>query len=147
MPHDGVNFWYFKLKLFDVTEFIVWKIGKSEFIAKTQFILNSTIIIWYNKPFFVFFPLKELKIGARVSTGILGYGLRTEMIRKFFPFQLRKRFRKSGTIFFCKPEISRTLFWNYWMLRKCSRKFWFTEQLFQKKVLENVEDILNLCKR
>ena len=32
----------------------------------------------------------------RVSTGIPGYGLRTEMIRKFFPFPLWKRFRKIG---------------------------------------------------
>ena len=64
MPHDGVNFWYFKLRLFDVTEFIVWKIGKSEFVAKTQFILNATIILWCNKPFFVFFTLKQLKIGS-----------------------------------------------------------------------------------
>ena len=31
-----------------------------------------------------------------VSTGIPGYGLRTEMIRKFSPFPLWKRFRKSG---------------------------------------------------
>ena len=33
---------------------------------------------------------------TRVSTGISGYGLRTEMIRKFFPFPLWKRFRKTG---------------------------------------------------
>ena len=33
---------------------------------------------------------------TRVSTGIPGYGLRTEMIRKFFPFPLWKRFRKTG---------------------------------------------------
>ena len=33
---------------------------------------------------------------SRVSTGIPGYGLRTEMIRKFFPFPLWKRFRKTG---------------------------------------------------
>ena len=31
----------------------------------------------------------------RVSIGIPGYGLRTEMIRKFFPFPLWKRFRKT----------------------------------------------------
>jgi len=35
-------------------------------------------------------------LGIRVSTGIPGYGLRTEMIRKFFPFPLWKRFRKTG---------------------------------------------------
>ena len=35
-------------------------------------------------------------LGCRVSTGIPGYGLRTEMIRKFFPFPLWKRFRKTG---------------------------------------------------
>ena len=33
---------------------------------------------------------------GRVSTGIPGYGLHTEMIQKFFPFPLWKRFRKSG---------------------------------------------------
>ena len=33
---------------------------------------------------------------CRVSTGIPGYGLRTEMIRKFFPFPLWKRFWKTG---------------------------------------------------
>jgi len=37
-----------------------------------------------------------LRIINRVSTGIPGYGLRTEMIRKFFPFTLWKRFRKTG---------------------------------------------------
>ena len=35
---------------------------------------------------------------SRVSTGIPGYSLQTEMIRKFFPFPLWKRFWKSGTI-------------------------------------------------
>ena len=35
-------------------------------------------------------------IKCKVSTGIPGYGLRTEMIRKFFPFPLWKRFRKTG---------------------------------------------------
>ena len=34
----------------------------------------------------------------RVSTGIPGYGLRMEMIRKFFSFPLWKRFRKSGIL-------------------------------------------------
>ena len=46
---------------------------------------------------------------TRVSTGIPGYGLRTEMIRKFFPFPLSKRFRKTGIperFFFCKTIIS-----------------------------------------
>ena len=37
-------------------------------------------------------------LGIRVSTGIPGYGLRTEMIRKFFPFPLWKRFRKTGIL-------------------------------------------------
>ena len=57
----------------------------------------------------------------------------------------------SGTIFFRKLEISRTLFWNYGTLQNsvpensdlgnnCSGNF-------RKKVPENVEDILNLCKR
>ena len=36
------------------------------------------------------------RMNTRVSTGIPGYGLRTEMIRKFFPFPLWKRFRKTG---------------------------------------------------
>ena len=56
---------------------------------------------------------------TRVSTGIPGYGLRMEMIRKFFPFPLWKRFRKSGIperfperFFPRKPEISGTLFRN-----------------------------------
>ena len=69
---------------------------------------------------------------GRVSTGIPGYGLRTEMIRKFFPFPLWKRFRKSGIperfperFFFRKPEISGTLFRNSGSLRNSGtfRKF------------------------
>ena len=36
------------------------------------------------------------RCAIRVPTGIPGYGLRMEMIRKFFPFPLWKRFRKSG---------------------------------------------------
>ena len=68
----------------------------------------------------------------RVSTGIPGYGLRMEMIRKFFPFPLWKRFRKSGIperfperFFFRKPEISGTLFRNSGSLRNSGtfRKF------------------------
>ena len=61
---------------------------------------------------------------SRVSTGIPGYGLRTEMIRKFFPFPLWKRFRKTGIperfperFFPRKTEISGTLFRNYGSLR------------------------------
>ena len=33
---------------------------------------------------------------SRVSTGIPGYGLHTEIIWNFFPFPLWKRFRKTG---------------------------------------------------
>ena len=55
----------------------------------------------------------------RVSTGIPGYGLRMEMIRKFFSFPLWKRFRKSGTIF---SHVNRTLFRNSGSLRN-SRTF------------------------
>ena len=65
---------------------------------------------------------------TRVSTGIPGYGLRTEMIWKFFPFPLWKRFRKTGIperFFFRKTEISGTLFLNYGSLRNSGtfRKF------------------------
>ena len=52
-----------------------------------------------------------IHISTRVSTGIPGYGLRTEMIRKFFPFPLWKRFRKTGIperFFSRKTEISGT---------------------------------------
>jgi len=35
-------------------------------------------------------------MSIRVSTGIPGYGLRTEMIWKFIPFPLWKRFQKTG---------------------------------------------------
>ena len=45
---------------------------------------------------------------TRVSTGIPGYGLRTEMIRKFFPFPLWKRFRKTGI-----PERFFPLYGNF----------------------------------
>ena len=71
-------------------------------------------------------------VSSRVSTGIPGYGLRMEMIRKFFPFPLWKRFRKSGIperfperFFFRKPEISGTLFRNSGSLRNSGtfRKF------------------------
>jgi hypothetical protein len=57
----------------------------------------------------------------------------------------------SRTIFFCKTEISGTLFWNYGTLRNSVPE---NSDLgnnfsgnFRKKVPENVEDILNLCKR
>ena len=40
-PH-GVNLWYFKLRLFDPTEFIVWK---SEFVTKTYFLFDQKIKI------------------------------------------------------------------------------------------------------
>ena len=67
----------------------------------------------------------------------------------------------SGTIFFCKPEIFGTLFWNYGTLwnsvpENSSLQNSVPENsdlrnnfswIFQKKVPENVEDILNLCKR
>ena len=42
------------------------------------------------------FGMLFFKENSRVSTGIPGYGLRTEMIRKFFPFPLWKWFRKTG---------------------------------------------------
>ena len=65
-----------------------------------------------------------VKPPIRVSTGIPGYGLRMEMIRKLFPFPLWKRFRKSGIperfperFYFRKPEISGTLFRNSGSLR------------------------------
>ena len=48
---------------------------------------------------------------TRVSTGIPGYGLRMEMIRKFFSISIMEKvpeIRNSGTIFFRKPEISGT---------------------------------------
>ena len=53
---DGVNLWYFKLRLVDLTEFVIWNIKvydiatlgcqekvikKSEFGAKTQFPLTD----------------------------------------------------------------------------------------------------------
>ena len=72
------------------------------------------------------------RVLPRVSTGIPGYGLRMEMIRKFFPFPLWKRFRKSGIperfperFFPRKPEISGTLFRNSGSLRNSGtfRKF------------------------
>ena len=53
MQTDGVDFWYFKLRLFDLTEYIVWNIKGSnlsgckdkgikkwEFVAKTQFLCS-----------------------------------------------------------------------------------------------------------
>ena len=66
----------------------------------------------------------------RVSTGIPGYGLRTEMIRKFFQFPLWKRFQKTGIperfperFFFRKTEISGTLSRNYGSLRNSGISF------------------------
>ena len=76
--------------------------------------------------------LLDMLVAIRVSTGIPGYGLRTEMIRKFFPFPLWKRFRKTGIperfperFFSRKTEISGTLFRNYGSLRNSGtfRKF------------------------
>ena len=55
--------------------------------------------------------LAPMAVWTRVSTGIPGYGWHTEMIRKFFPFPLWKRFRKTGIperFFSRKTEISLT---------------------------------------
>ena len=68
---------------------------------------------------------------SRVSTGIPGYGLHTEIIWNFFPFPLWKRFRKTGIperflerFFFRKKGISETLFRNYGSLRNSGISFW-----------------------
>ena len=57
------------------------------------------------------------RLGLRVSTGIPGYGLRTEMIREFFPFPSWKRFRKfpeccSGILFW-KIPVYGTIFTEF----------------------------------
>jgi len=53
----------------------------------------------------------------------------------------------SGTIFVRKPEISGTLFWNYGTLQNCVPENSGLRNncsgIFRKKVLENVEYILN----
>ena len=70
----------------------------------------------------------EEMVLIRVSTGIPGYGLRTEMIRKFFSISIMEKvpeIRNSGTIFSRKLEIS---------------------GIFQNKVPELHESLLNLCK-
>ena len=79
----------------------------------------------------------------RVSTGIPGYGLRTEMIRKFFPFPLWKRFRKTGIperfperFFFRKTEISGTLFRNYGLLWNSGTFRNIVPEIFRKIVPE-----------
>ena len=52
LHHDGVNLWYFKLRPFDLTEFIVWNIKgllgirKSEFVTGTQFLWRLTLPRW-----------------------------------------------------------------------------------------------------
>ena len=79
---------------------------------------------------------------SRVSTGIPGYGLRTEMIRKFFPFPLWKRFRKS--------EIPERFFSvNRKFPGRCSGITKLYGIVFRKIPVYGtiVEDILNLCKR
>ena len=53
--------------------------------------------------------------------------------------------------FFRKPEISGMLFWNYGTLRNSVPENSVLQNncsgIFREKVPENVEDILNLCKR
>ena len=57
LKQDGVNLWYFKLWLFDPSEFIVWNIygsttlgcrdkgiKKSEFVAITQFLCQQNMM-------------------------------------------------------------------------------------------------------
>ena len=53
---------------------------------------------------------------TRVSTRIPGYGLRTEMIRKFFPFPLWKSFQKTGI-----PERFPEHFFSRKTEKQCSR--------------------------
>ena len=54
MQPDGVDLWYFKLRIYDLPELIVWNIKglgkvigirKSEFVAKAQFLRKEN---WYN---------------------------------------------------------------------------------------------------
>ena len=97
--------------------------------------IQETFFYKIRKIFFVFVLQciqRENLFTVRVSTGIPGYGLSTEMIRKFFPFPLWKRFRKTGIperFFFRKTEISGTLFRNYGSLRNSGTFRKFPEQL------------------
>ena len=75
--------------------FLGEKFGPDQFSTLMFFIQTMKQSIYWKESFYQFILIVWLCL-ARVSTGILGYGLRTEMIRKFFPFPLWKRFRKSG---------------------------------------------------
>ena len=78
-----------------------------------------------------------------VSTGIPGYGLRTEMIRKFFSISIMEKVpenRNSGTIserfFSRKTEISGTLFRNYGLLRNSGTFLNIVPEIFRNIVPE-----------
>ena len=78
-------------------------------------------------------------VESRVSTGIPGYGLRTELIRKFFPFPLWKRFRKTGIperFFFVKrkfPERCSGITDRYGIPERSGISFWkFSVKSFRK---------------
>ena len=86
-----------------------------------------------------YYHISMNSVDNRVSTGIPGYGLRTEMIRKFFPFPLWKRFRKTGVperFFFRKTEISGTLFRTYGSLRNSGTFRNIVPEIFRKIVPE-----------
>ena len=84
LQSDGVNLYYFKLRLSDITEFIVWNIylrystmgykdigiRKSEFVAKTQFLSkkfvnNFSILFLYDLIWF---------LGVSCILGVPNYG-------------------------------------------------------------------------
>ena len=108
LQRDGENRWFFKLRLFDLTEFIVWNIkglrygGKQlEFVATTHFLYK----------FFVMQRLKLLfgVIPCRYVLG-LSFIIRSNDSKSFFFFFKNDTFLFLWTI--CMPFVHRLLFLN-----------------------------------
>ena len=100
------------------------------------------------------FLFLEINIGFPVSTGIPGYGLRTEMIRNFFSISIKDKVpevRNSGSI----PErlflsVNRKFPEHCSVIPERSGKFRFTEKLFRNfpgKGSGKTRNNLSLCKR
>jgi len=92
----------------------------------------------------------QSKVFSRVSTGIPSYGLRTEIVRNFFPFLLWKRFRNSGNNFlsvinwkFSEP-LSVILKRSRILFQKIPVNGKIVPEFSRKRFRKNVRNILNL---
>ena len=95
-PHDGVNLWYFKLRFFHLTEFIVWNIsGLRHWVAKILRLENHSLWQRLNS-FLVFFKLYRtnemfnVKIFRSMLNNVINRFIWEFISVWIFPFALKK---------------------------------------------------------